>query len=119
MSKQARKARHLAAAEWLAEGEPDPDVAGLYAGHLLAAADADPSAQDAELIRRRALTTVVEAARRAASVGALHEAIALFDRAAEIEPDERRRADHLVEAARCAEHEGDRTAAAEHYAKAR
>ena len=69
MSKQARKARHLAAAEWLAEGEPDPDVAGLYAGHLLAAVDADPSAQDAELIRRRALTTVVEAARRAASVG--------------------------------------------------
>ena len=118
MSKQARKARHLAAAEWLAEGEPDPDVAGLYAGHLLAAVDADPSAQDAELIRRRALTTVVEAARRAASVGALHEAIALFDRAAEIEPDERRRARHLVEAAQCAEHEGDRTAAAKHYAQA-
>ena len=45
MSKPARKARHLAAAEWLAEGEPDPDVAGLYAGHLLAAADTDPAAR--------------------------------------------------------------------------
>jgi len=119
MSKQARKSRHLAAAEWLAHGEPDPDVAGLYAGHLLAAADTDAGADDAQFIRRRALTTIVEAARRAASVGALHEAIALFDRAADIEPDERRRADHLVEAARCAEHERDRAAAATHYAKAR
>ncbi|MGH2884178.1 MAG: ATP-binding protein, partial [Solirubrobacteraceae bacterium] len=119
MSKQARKERHLAAAEWLAQGEPDPDVAGIYAGHLLAAVDTDPGADDAQFIRRRALATIVEAARRAAGVGALHEAIALFDRAAEIEPDERRRAAHHVEAARCAEHEGDRTAAAEHYAKAR
>ncbi|MBV9817503.1 MAG: AAA family ATPase, partial [Solirubrobacterales bacterium] len=119
MSKQARKERHLAAAEWLAHGEPDPDVAGIYTGHLLAAAETDPGADDAQFIRRRALATIAEAARRAAGVGALHEAIALFDRAAEIEPDERRRAAHLVEAARCAEHEGDRSAAAEHYAKAR
>jgi class 3 adenylate cyclase/tetratricopeptide (TPR) repeat protein len=118
MSKHARKARHLAAADWLAHGEPDPDVAGIYAGHLLAAAETDPTADDAQFIRRRALTTIVEAARRAASVGALREAIALFDRAADIEPEERRRANHLVDAARCAEREGDRTAAAERYAKA-
>ncbi len=118
MSKQVRKARHLAAADWLARGEPDPDAAGIYAGHLLAAADTDPRASDAQFIRRRALTTIVGAGRRAASVGALHEAIALFDQAVEIEPDPRRRADHLVEAARCAEHEGDRAAAAAHYAKA-
>ncbi len=119
MSKRARKARHLAAAEWLAQGEPDPDVAGLYAGHLLAAADTDPGADDAQFIRRRALTTIVEAARRAASVGALREAVALFQRAAEIEPDERRRAEHLVEGAGWAEHYGDRAVAAGHYATAR
>ena len=119
MSKPARKARHLAAAEWLAEGEPDPDVAGLYAGHMLAAADADPGGDDAQFIRRRALTTIAEAARRAASVGALREAVALFERAAEIEPDERRRAEHLVEAAGWAEHYGDRAVAADHYATAR
>ena len=119
MSKAARKARHLAAAEWLARGEPDSDVAGLYAGHMLAAADADPGADDAQFIRRRALTTIVEAARRAASVGALREAVALFERAAEIEPDEGRRAEHLVEAAGWAEHYGDRVVAADHYATAR
>jgi class 3 adenylate cyclase/tetratricopeptide (TPR) repeat protein len=119
MSKSTRKARHLAAAEWLTRGEPDPDVAGLYAGHLLAAADTDPSADDAQFIRRRALTTIVEAARRAASVGALREAVALFDRAADIEPDERRRAEHLAEGAGWAEHYGDRAVAADHYATAR
>jgi tetratricopeptide (TPR) repeat protein len=86
---------------------------------LLAAADADPSARNAGTIRRRALATILEAARRAASVGALREAIAMFDQAAEIEPDERSRAEHLVEAARCAEHDGDQVVAAEHYANAR
>ena len=119
MSKSTRKARHLAAADWLARGEPDPDVAGMYAGHLLAAAETDPSAHDAQFIRRRALTTVIEAARRAAGVGALREAVALFERAAEIEPDEGRRAAHLVEGAGWAEHYGDRTLAASHYATAR
>ena len=119
MSKQTRKARHLAAAAWLASGEPDPDVAGMYAGHLLAAADADPGAPDAQFIRRRALSTIVEAARRAASVGALREAVALFERAAEIEPDEGLRAEHLVDAAGWAEHYGDRAAAAGYYASAR
>jgi class 3 adenylate cyclase/tetratricopeptide (TPR) repeat protein len=119
MSRHARKARHLAAADWLAQGEPDADVAGLYAGHLLAAADTEPTATDAQFIRRRALTTIVEAARRAASVGALREAVALFERAAGIEPDERRRAEYLVEGAGWAEHYGDRTGAAGHYASAR
>jgi tetratricopeptide (TPR) repeat protein len=119
MSKGARKARHLAAAEWLAHGERDPDLAGIFAGHLLAAADVEPNAADAQGIRRRALATILEAARRAASVGALREAAAMFARAAEIEPDERNRADHLVQAARCVEHYGDQTAAAEYYAAAR
>jgi class 3 adenylate cyclase len=108
MSKQARKTRHLAAADWLARGEPDPDVAGVYAGHLLAAAETSPTADDAQFIRRRALTTIVEAARRAASVGALREAVALFERAAEIEPDERRRAEYLVAGAGWAEHSAER-----------
>ncbi len=119
MSKHARKARHLAAADWLAQGEPDPDVAGVYAGHLLAAAEIDPTADDAQFIRRRALTTTVEAARRAASVGALREAVALFEQAAGIEPDERRRAEYLVEGAGWAEHYGERAVAADHYGTAR
>jgi tetratricopeptide (TPR) repeat protein len=119
MSKSDRKARHLRAAEWLAGQEPDPDLAGMFAGHLLAAADADPHAPDAEAIRRRALATLVTAARRAASIGSLREAEAMFARAAEIDPEEQARAGHLVEAARCAEHYGDQAIAARHYAAAR
>jgi class 3 adenylate cyclase/tetratricopeptide (TPR) repeat protein len=120
MSKHARRARHLGAAEWLAQGEPDPDLAGILAGHLLAAADADPGAADAPAVRQRALLMMLEAARRAADVGALSEAVSLFERAAEIEPEEQRRAEHLVDAARCAERRGDQEAvAAEHYAAAR
>ncbi len=118
MSKARRRSRHLAAAEWLAQQELDPDAAALYAGHLVSAADADPTAPDAESIRDRALAATLQAARRAASVGALREAIALFDQAAEIDSDERKRAQHMVEAARCAEQDRDHVTAAEHYARA-
>ena len=53
-------------------------------------------------------------------VGALNEAVALFARAAEIETDERRRAEHLVRAALCSERYGNQeTVAAGHYAAAR
>jgi class 3 adenylate cyclase/tetratricopeptide (TPR) repeat protein len=118
MSRADRKTRHLAAADWLVHAEHDPDLAGILSGHLLAAADADPGAADAQAIRRRALARTVEAARRAASVGALREAVEMFERAADIEPDERRQAEHLVAAARCAE-DYDQASAAEHYALAR
>jgi class 3 adenylate cyclase/tetratricopeptide (TPR) repeat protein len=119
MSKRVRKARHLAAAEWLAQEADDPDLAGIIAGHLQAAAAADPNSPDAQAIRERALATTLAAARRAASVGGLREAVTMFDQAAEIEPDERSRAEHLVDAARCADHDGDQAVAAEHYANAR
>ncbi len=119
MSKGDRKARHLRAAEWLARLEPDPELAGTFAGHLLAAADADPHAADARAIRQRALATLLTAARRAASIGSLREAETMFERAVEIDEDEQARASHLVEAARCAEHYGDQAAAARHYAAAR
>jgi predicted ATPase len=86
MSKADRKARHLRASEWLVRQEPDPELAGVFAGHLLAAADADSHAPDAQAIRRRALGTLLAAARRAASIGSLREAEAMFERSAEIDP---------------------------------
>jgi predicted ATPase len=120
LSKRERKARHLAAAEYLSAQSADPDRVAILAGHLLAALEAQPTAPDAEEIRRRALGLTLDAARRAEEVGALNEAIALFARAAEIERDERRRAEHLVQAARCAERYGKQEAtAAADYAAAR
>jgi class 3 adenylate cyclase/tetratricopeptide (TPR) repeat protein len=119
LSKRERKARHLAAVEYLS-GQPDPDLAAILAEHLLAALEAHPTAPDADEIRLRGLRLTLDAAQRAEAVGALNEAIALFARAAEIERDERRRADHLVRAARCAERYGNQeTIAAGHYAAAR
>ncbi|HEY2004957.1 MAG TPA: AAA family ATPase, partial [Solirubrobacteraceae bacterium] len=120
LSKRERKARHLAAVEFLSRQASDPDRAAILAGHLTAAFEAYPDAPDAAEIRQRALGLTLDAAQRADEVGALNEAIALFARAAEIESDERRRADHLVRAARAAERYGNQEAvAAGHYAAAR
>ncbi len=119
LSRRERKTRHLAAAEFLAR-RSDPDLAARLAGHLTAALEAQPAAADADQIRRRALALTLDAADRADAVGALNEAIELFAGAAEIETDERRRADHLVRAARCAERYGNQEAvAAAHYGAAR
>jgi class 3 adenylate cyclase/tetratricopeptide (TPR) repeat protein len=120
LSKRERKARHLASIEYLSGLAPDPDLAAVLAGHLVAAFEAHPTAPDATDIRRRALKLTLDAAQRADAVGALNEAVELFARAAQIETDELRRADHLVRAARCAERYGHQeTIAAGHYAAAR
>jgi class 3 adenylate cyclase len=46
LSKRERKARHLAAVDYLSSHAPDPDVAALLAGHLVAAFEAHPTAAD-------------------------------------------------------------------------
>jgi tetratricopeptide (TPR) repeat protein len=107
MSKRERKARHIEAVEYLTAEAPDPNLAAILAGHLVAAFETYPTAPDAAELRRRALGLTVEAAERAEAVGALNEAIKLFAQAAQIEPDESRRAHHLVRAARCAERYGN------------
>jgi tetratricopeptide (TPR) repeat protein len=120
LSRRERKARHLAAAAYLSSQALDPDLRAILAGHLVAAYEAQPTAPDAPDIRARALRLTLDAAERAEGVGALNEAVALFDQAARIESDERQSAEHLVRAARCAERYGNQeTLAAEHYASAR
>jgi class 3 adenylate cyclase len=120
LSKRERKARHLAAVDYLSGHDPDPDLAAILAGHLVAAYEARPTAPDAGHIRRRALTLTLDAAQRAEGVGALNESVALFAQAARIEIDESRRAEHLVRAARSAERYGNQEhVAAGHYGAAR
>jgi class 3 adenylate cyclase len=120
LSKRERKARHLAAVEYLSGQGPDPDLAAILAGHLVVAFEAYPTATDAPDIRSRALRLTLDAAQRADAVGALNEAVSLFAQAATIETDEYRRAQHLVRAARCAERYGHQEElAAGHYAAAR
>ena len=120
LAKRERKARHLAAVEYLSAQGADPDLPAILSGHLLAAYEAHPTAPDAPDIRRRALRLTLDAAQRAESVGALNEAAALYASAAEIETAESRRADHLVRAALCAERYGNQEdVAAGYYAAAR
>jgi class 3 adenylate cyclase/predicted ATPase len=120
LSKHERKARHLAAVEYLSAHTPGPDLAAILARHLVAAFEARPDASDAADIRRRARRLTLDAAQRAEAVGALNEAVALFAQAAQIETDALSRAEHLVRAARCAERYGNQESiAAGHYASAR
>jgi class 3 adenylate cyclase/tetratricopeptide (TPR) repeat protein len=110
-----RKRLHLSAADHLARAEFRPDRAALLAGHLLAAAEAEPMATDARSIRDRARGTLRQAAERAAAVGALEESLSLFDRALGLVEEETERASILEQAATIAYRAGEADAAAARY----
>jgi class 3 adenylate cyclase/tetratricopeptide (TPR) repeat protein len=116
LSRRERKRSHLAAAEHLAQrAEREPDLASALAGHLLVAVEADPDAEDAVAIRDRAREMLRAAAERAASVGAVSEALARFDQAAELSPGEHERAAILERAGFVAYRAGDTQAARDRY----
>ena len=115
LSRRERKRFHLAAADHLAEHEGEPERAGQLAGHLLAALEADPTAPDGTVLGARAQTALRAAAERSAAVGALADALALFDRAADLTTDERERANVFERAGLVASRAGEADAAAEHY----
>jgi class 3 adenylate cyclase/tetratricopeptide (TPR) repeat protein len=85
LSLRDRKAKHLAAAEFLlgSAGEEDEFVE-VVAAHYLDALHAAPDAPDAGEIRGRARETLVRAAERAGSLAAHAEAQRSFERAAEL-----------------------------------
>jgi class 3 adenylate cyclase/predicted ATPase len=90
LSKHERKARHLAAA---ALDEDDDEVVEVVAAHYLAAYEADPDADDAEEITRRAVSALVRAGERVGALAASMEAQRYFEQAADLtaEPFERAR----------------------------
>ena len=86
ISRKDRKAKHLAAAEFLASaatGEED-EIVEVVAAHYLDAYRAAPDAPDARDIRGKARTMLVLAGERAASLAANAEAQRSFERAAEL-----------------------------------
>jgi class 3 adenylate cyclase/predicted ATPase len=116
LPRRERKRSHLAAADHLARGAAgEPDLASVLAGHLLAAIEADPGATDVGQIRERARTMLQAAAERAAAVGAVGEALARFDHAAELSEGERDRAAILERAGFVAYRAGDTQAARDRY----
>ncbi len=92
IARRDRRARHLAAASYLAtDAGIDPDeIAEVIASHYLDAHAADPDAADRDDVRTEARRWFTRAAERAASLAASLEAQRAFERAADLageEPD--------------------------------
>ncbi len=113
LSRRERKAKHLAAAQFLASGAAgdEDELAEVVAAHYLDALEAAPDADDAGDIRANARLMLVRAGERAASLAADAEAQRSFERAAELEDDETARGE-LYERAGLMAHTGARPEAA-------
>jgi tetratricopeptide (TPR) repeat protein len=89
ISRRERKAKHIAAAKFLASGwsADEDEIVEVVAAHYLDAYDAAPEDADAPELRAEAREMLVRAAECAASLGATAEAQGAFERAAELTED--------------------------------
>jgi tetratricopeptide (TPR) repeat protein len=109
LSKRERRARHLAAAEYLrkAFAADEDEVVEVIASHYLAAHEAAPDAEDAAEIKGKAQAMLVRAGQRAESLAAAAEARRYFEQAAELVEDPSERAALLDRAGEMAARAGD------------
>jgi len=91
LPRRERRAKHLAAADFLGASLAEDEVAEVVASHLVEANRLDPDAADAAELGARAQAALVRAGERAASLGASAEALRYFEQAGElaVEPGER------------------------------
>jgi class 3 adenylate cyclase/tetratricopeptide (TPR) repeat protein len=89
ISRRERKAKHLAAAQFLASAwsAEEDEIIEVVAAHYLDAYHAAPDDPDAAELRSKAFEMLVRAAERAASLGANAEAQRAFARAGELTDD--------------------------------
>jgi tetratricopeptide (TPR) repeat protein len=109
LSKRERRAKHLAAAEYLtgAFAADEDEVVEVIAAHYLAANEAAPDADDAPEIKGKAQAMLVRAGQRAESLAAAAEARRYFEQAAELTDVPRERAHLLHQAGRMSGYAGD------------
>jgi class 3 adenylate cyclase/tetratricopeptide (TPR) repeat protein len=114
LSRHDRKAKHLAAADYLCgqSGIDADEIAEVIAAHHLDAYRADEQAADAAEIKSRALDWLRRAGERAAGLAATDDAQRAFDAAAELADDPQARA-RLLERAGELAFTGNRMEAAE------
>jgi tetratricopeptide (TPR) repeat protein len=100
LPRRERKARHLAAADYLQRGTDyeESDVIEVVAAHLVDAHAAAPDAPDAPAILDRARDALAQAGQRASSLAATEEAQRYFERAAGLAGDPLERARLLEQA---------------------
>jgi predicted ATPase len=93
ISRRERKAKHLAAAGFLASAwsAEEDEIAEVLAAHYLDAYQAAADEPDAADLKTKAFETLVRAGERAASLGANAEAQSAFERAADLTEDARSR----------------------------
>jgi class 3 adenylate cyclase/tetratricopeptide (TPR) repeat protein len=108
LSRRDRKAKHLAAARYMAEQAGiDPDeIAEVIATHYLDAYRSEPGTADASEIKDAARKWLTRAGERAASLAATDDALRVFEAAAEL-------ADEPLDRALLLERAGDRARAAD------
>lgn len=116
-----RKMRHLVAADHLERVTESGsyELVELVASHLLDACNAAPDADDAPMIRARAVNVLERSGQRAASLGAHQEAQLRFDQASELAEDPHRKAALLLASAVAANAAGNSDAATERSESAR
>jgi class 3 adenylate cyclase/tetratricopeptide (TPR) repeat protein len=108
LAKADRKAKHLAAAEYLgrATGQAEQEAVEVVAAHYVDAYEAAPDASDAEAIRRKAAERLALAGDRAASLAAPDEAQTYFEKAARLAEEVLWQADLLERAGNAAQEGG-------------
>jgi tetratricopeptide (TPR) repeat protein len=109
LARQARKAKHLAAARYLEETWPGEarDIVEVLASHYLEAIRADPEAQDVGELRASARERLTSAGQAAASLALGPEAERYFEQAAELAEQDLERATLFEQAGRALRQSGD------------
>jgi class 3 adenylate cyclase/tetratricopeptide (TPR) repeat protein len=104
LSKRERKARHLAAADYLERswGPAEHEIVEIVASHYLSAYEAAPDADDAAGIKAKASEHLTRAGERAVSLAANEEAQRYFGQAADLADDSLLRAGLYERAGRAA-----------------
>jgi tetratricopeptide (TPR) repeat protein len=113
LSRRARKAKHLAAAQHLEHTWPGEarDIAEVLASHYLEAIHADPEAEDVAALRASARERLTAAGQAAASLALGLESDRYFEQAAELAEDDLERAGLTEQAGRALWQAGDAEAA--------
>ena len=115
LSRRARKAKHVAAAQHLEDTWPGElrDIAEVLASHYMEAIQAEPSADDVVTLRASARERLAAAGQAAASLALGPEADRYFEQAAELADDDSSRAELLEQAGRALTQSGDQRSAEE------
>jgi class 3 adenylate cyclase/tetratricopeptide (TPR) repeat protein len=99
LARRDRRARHLAAARFI-ESIGDDELAGVQAGHYLAAFEASTPGEEADAVGAQARLALRGAAERAAALGAHDQAVAFAQQALQVTSDPTEQADLLIQSAR-------------------